>query len=156
MRRSVPVLAALATLAFAGAAMAQSLTVRIDQAARVALPATARDVMIGNPAIADVSVIDGRNLVVVGKGYGATNLIVVDGRGRTILDREIVVSAVDDGRISFFRGPDVHNYACSPRCERTPMPGERTQPYDDFEKPYIGYGNRAGTAAAAGARSPGE
>jgi len=156
MRRSISVLAALATLAAAGAAQAQNLTVRIDQAARVPLSSTARDVLIGNPAIADVSVIDGRNLVVVGKGYGATNLIVVDGRGRTILDRQIVVSAVDDGRISFFRGTDIHNYTCAPRCERTPMPGEPSPPYDEFEKPYTSYNNRANNAAAAGARTSGQ
>ena len=125
MRRLLVLLTAVTTLVSASVAWAQGMPVRIDQATRVTLSASARDVFIGNPSVADVTVIDGRNLLVMGKAYGVTNIVVLDARGRTILDRQIVVSASDDGRVSFYRGPDVYNYACSPRCERTPMPGER-------------------------------
>jgi len=152
MRRSLALFAALAVLTTSGAALAQGLPVRIDQAARVALPATARDVIIGNPSVADVTIIDGRNLMVMGKAYGVTNIVVLDARGRTILDRQIVVSASDEGRVSFFRGPDVYNYACSPRCERTPMPGERDSGqgvYSQWSGPYTAYPDRAEAAAAA-------
>src|SRR3990167_8066940 len=135
MRRLLALLTAVTMLASSGVAWAQGLPVRIDQATRVALSAPARDVFIGNPSVADVTVIDGRNLLVMGKAYGVTNIVVLDARGRTILDRQIVVSASDDGRISFFRGPDVYNYACSPRCERTPMPGEREGVYSQWSGP---------------------
>ena len=152
MRRSIPLIAVLAALAAAGAARAQSLPVRIDQVTRVTLPAPARDIVIGNPSVADVTVIDGRNLLVMGRVYGVTNLVVFDGAGRTILDRQIVVSASDEGRVSFYRGPDVHNYACAPRCERTPMPGERDSGqgvYSQWAGPYDAYPDRAQGAAAA-------
>ena len=56
-----------------GAASAQTMTVRIDQSARVTLPTTARDVIVGNPSIADVAVLDGRNILVLGRGYGVTS-----------------------------------------------------------------------------------
>ena len=125
MRRLLALLTAFTTLASSGIAWAQGLPVRIDQATRVSLSAPARDVFIGNPSVADVMVVDGRNLLVMGKAYGVTNIVVLDAAGRTILDRQIVVSASDAGRVSFYRGPDVYNYACAPRCERTPMPGER-------------------------------
>jgi hypothetical protein len=152
MRRFFGLLAALSALAFSGSAMAQGLPVRIDQATRVTLSAPARDVVIGNPSVADVTIIDGRNLLVMGKAYGVTNLVVLDARGRTILDRQIIVSASDDGRVSFYRGPDVYNYACSPRCERTPMPGERDTGqgvYGQWAGPYTAYPERAQGAAAA-------
>ncbi len=152
MRRPLALLAALAVLATSAPAVAQGMPVRIDQATRVTLAAPARDVFIGNPAVADVTIIDGRNLLVLGKSYGVTNIVVLDARGRTILDRQIVVSAVDDGRVSFFRGPDVYNYACSPRCERTPMPGERDSGsgvYSQWSGPYTTYSDRANAAAAA-------
>ncbi|MDP1630963.1 MAG: pilus assembly protein N-terminal domain-containing protein [Caulobacter sp.] len=155
MTRIFALFAAVTTLAAAGAAWGQSLPVRIDQASRVTLSATARDVVIGNPSVADVTVIDGRNLLVMGKAYGVTNLVVLDARGRTILDRQIVVSASDDGRISFYRGPDVYNYSCSPRCERTPMPGERDSGqgvYGQWAGPYSDY---PGRAEAAGAKPSG-
>ena len=112
-----PIAVLTAALAFAGAAQAQSLTVRLDQATRVALAGTARDVVIGNPAVADVSVLDGRNLVLTGKSAGVTSLLVIDGVGRTILDRKVVVVASDDGQVSFYRGRQLQGYACTPRCE---------------------------------------
>lgn len=152
MRRPLALLAALAVLTSGAPALAQGLPVRIDQASRITLPAAARDVVIGNPSVADVTIIDGRNLLVMGKSYGVTNIVVLDARGRTILDRQIVVSASDDGRVSFFRGPDVYNYACSPRCERTPMPGERDSGsgvYSQWSGPYTTYPDRAAAAAAA-------
>lgn len=152
MRRLPGPIAAFLALVAAGAAHAQSLPVRIDEAARVALPAPARDVVIGNPAVADVTIIDGRNLLIMGRGYGVTNLVVLDAGGRTILDRQIVVSASDAGRVSFYRGPDVYNYACAPRCERTPMPGERDNGqgvYSQWSAPYTDYPKRSEDAAAS-------
>ncbi len=152
MRRILSLVIAVATLAVALPAIAQSLPIRIDQAARVGLSGTARDVIIGNPAVADVTVIDGRNLIITGKGYGITNLLVLDGRGRTILDRQIVVSSSDDGRVTMYRGPDLFNYSCAPRCERTPMPGESDTAYQESSAPYTA----AAARSAAAARPQGE
>lgn len=119
MRRTFRLLAAFSvTLTWAAAAQAQSISVKVDQAMRVSLGGVARDVVIGNPAVADVTVLDRRTLVVLGKGPGVTNLVVVDARGRTLIDREIVVGGGDEGRVSYFRGGGVQTYACSPRCER--------------------------------------
>src|SRR3990167_7372059 len=96
--------AGLALLATASQAGAPTLSVPIDQSARLLLPPGARDVMIGNPAIADLNVIDGRSVVVLGKGYGVTNLLVIDALGRTVLERQIVVSGPNSGRVSVIRG----------------------------------------------------
>ncbi len=152
MRRPLALFAALAVLTTGGVALAQGVPVRIDQTSRVTLSAPARDVFIGNPSVADVTIIDGRNLLILGKSYGVTNLVVLDARGRTILDRQIVVAAADDGRVSFYRGADVYNYSCSPRCERTPMPGERDSGsgvYSQWAPPYTSYTDRAAAAASA-------
>ncbi len=149
MRRFLSLAAALFVVSAAAPAVAQSLPIRIDQAARVTLSATARDVIIGNPAVADVTVLDGRTLVVTGKGYGITNLMVVDGVGRTILDRQIIVSANDEGRITMYRGPDIYNYACAPRCERTPMPGEKDATYQQSAAPFTASVQRAAGAATS-------
>lgn len=111
-------LAAIALSLVAGAAAAEALQVPIDQSARVRLSGPAQDVVVANPAVADVNMLDARNLVVLGKQYGVTNLIVVDGLGRTILDRNIVVVAPPEGRMSFYRGGEVRTYACAPDCER--------------------------------------
>lgn len=119
MRRLLSLAVLLTALSAAGSAAAQSLQAQLDQATRVQLSATARDVVIGNPLIADVTVIDGRNLLITGKSYGITNLLVIDGRGRTILDRQVVVSAGNDGLVSIYRGSGLQEYACSTRCQST-------------------------------------
>lgn len=128
MRRSVfrlsaPAVAAALLLAAAGSALAAAagaLNVHMDQSVRISLRAPATSVVVGNPAIADVSVIDARTLLVLGKGYGITNLVVMDQGGRVLFNREIVVSAGDAGRVSIWRGASSTSYACSPRCEREP------------------------------------
>jgi len=114
--RRIALLAIAATLA-AWPALAETLTVRLDQSVRVRLQTPARDVIVGNPAVADVTVLDSRSVVVLGKGYGVTNLLVVDRAGRTILNRDIVVSA-PEASVSVFRGPVMSSYACSSLCER--------------------------------------
>lgn len=117
MRRLIPGLTAVAFLA--SPAMAQTLPVRVDQAVRVALSAPAKDVAVGNPAIADVMVLDERNILVLGKGYGTTNVVALDRGGRLILDRVVVVSAADAGKVTVFKGTSASQYACAPRCEVT-------------------------------------
>lgn len=140
---------------------AGSFAVPVDQSAVVALPAGAQSVMIGNPAIADVNMLDTRTAVVLGRGYGVTNLLVIDARGRTLMDRQIVVSSPDVNRISIFRRssdtqrPDVSNFSCSPRCERTPMPGETDTEFSRYNGPYTAASARASEARMSGAAKVG-
>lgn len=124
MRRMLLATLAAAACAAPAAAGPAPLVVRMDQATRVMLSRPARDVVIANPLIADVTVLDSRSLVVLGKAVGTTSLLVVDPAGRTVADRQIIVSASDDGRMSFYRGPGgVLDFACSPRCGRVVPPG---------------------------------
>ncbi|MDP3175277.1 MAG: pilus assembly protein N-terminal domain-containing protein [Phenylobacterium sp.] len=124
--RRLALLAVAATLA-AQPAFAETFAVRLDQSARIRLSAPARDVIVGNPGIADVSMIDSRNVVVLGKAYGMTNLIVVDRAGRTILERDLVVTA-PEASVSIFRGPQMVSYACSSLCERVGPPAAASTP----------------------------
>lgn len=123
----IGLVAAFAGLASASQAAGPTLSVPIDQSARVSLPVGTRDVMIGNPAIADVNVLDQRSAVVLGKGYGVTNLLVIDQLGRTVMERQIVVSAPNLGRVSVIRGPRIDDYACASGCERTTPAGGATE-----------------------------
>src|SRR5437773_11666099 len=99
LMRLLPIAVLLAALTPA-AALAESLAVNIDQAARVTLSRPAHDVMVGNPEIADVTILDARHLMITGKVYGVTNLMVADTTGRTIFSRQLVVSAPDANRVS--------------------------------------------------------
>lgn len=132
MRGSAPGLFSALTLALvaSSASAASMMVVPMDQSASVALPRGTRDVLIGNPAIADVNVLDPSKAVVLGKGYGVTNMIVVDQLGRTVMERQIVVTA-PEGRVSVIRGPKIEEYACAGGCERE----QRKAPAADSAKP---------------------
>jgi hypothetical protein len=100
------------------AALAASLGVPLNQSVLVSLPAPAHNVFLGNPTVADVAMSDQRHVVVTGKAGGVTNLIVTDERGRTIFDRQIVVSTSAGDRVSLINGGNVISYACAPSCEQ--------------------------------------
>lgn len=104
-----------------GPALAATLSVPLNHSVRLGLSGSAASVVIGNPAIADVTVVDSRTLFLSGKGVGSTDVAVVDGLGRTIYSAEVAVSSPRAGRVSVYRGGAKEtartDMACSPRCE---------------------------------------
>jgi len=59
-------------------APAADVTVIMDQAKLMRLPDRVATIVIGNPMIADASLQPGGLMVITGKGYGLTNLMVLD------------------------------------------------------------------------------
>ena len=141
--------------AAAAAQVAQALTVPVDESAIVRTTAPIGSVMVSNPSIADVTVVDARRVAVLGRSYGMTNLIVLDRMGRPIMQQRVSVAPAQSGRVSLYRGPLVYNFGCSPRCERTPMPGEEKSVYESFASSYKDYDQRAKSdATPSGSSSP--
>ncbi|WP_298159378.1 pilus assembly protein N-terminal domain-containing protein [Brevundimonas sp.] len=97
-------------------AWAQTLNVEIDRSARIGLTGSAASVIVGNPAIADVTVVDANTLFVTGKGYGVTEVVAVDGVGRTIFQGEIVVTGGSTGSVRVWRGAQATEMACAASC----------------------------------------
>lgn len=99
------------------AAQSASLNVDIDQARRVQLRGAAASVIVGNPQIADVTVVDANTLYITGKGYGVTEVVAVDPLGRTVFQSQVVVTAGDGGgRVRVWRGPAATEMACASSC----------------------------------------
>ncbi|MDZ4364615.1 pilus assembly protein N-terminal domain-containing protein [Brevundimonas sp.] len=119
--RLAAILSATALMATAGVACAQSrpLSVQIDQSARVQLRAPAGSVIVGNPQIADVTVVDANTLFITGKGYGVTEIVAVDALGRTVFQSQVVVSAGDTGNVRVWRGAQATEMACGASCSPT-------------------------------------
>lgn len=114
--RTVSALAAAALLGAAGAAQAQSLNVEIDRSSRISLRGQAASVIVGNPAIADVTVVDANTLFVTGKGYGVTEVVAVDALGRTLYQGEVVVTGGSTGSVRVWRGAQATEMACAASC----------------------------------------
>lgn len=117
-RPILPLLAAAALLVLPAAAAAQSrpLNVDIDQSTRVQLRGPAGSVIVGNPNIADVTVVDANTLFITGKGYGVTEVVAVDVLGRTVFQSQVVVTAGDSGRVRVWRGAQPTEMACASTC----------------------------------------
>jgi Flp pilus assembly secretin CpaC len=120
--RLVAVLAAAAVVLSPaiGTAQSGSLNVGIDQAQRVQLRGPAGSVIVGNPAIADVTVVDSNTLYITGKGYGVTEIVAVDTIGRTVFQSQIIVTdGAGSGRVRVWRGGQATEMACAASCSPT-------------------------------------
>ncbi|WP_287104186.1 pilus assembly protein N-terminal domain-containing protein, partial [Brevundimonas sp.] len=84
--------------------------------ARVQLRGAAASVIVANPQIADVTVVDANTLFIVGKGYGVTEVVAVDGVGRTLFQREIVVTGGSTGSVRVWRGAQATEMTCGASC----------------------------------------
>lgn len=94
-----------------------TIHVFIDQTQMLSLKRPAGSLIIGNPAIAAVAIHDDRTLLLTGRKFGSTNLIVLDEMGRTIHTSQI---AVDENRggsdLTIARGSQTQTYSCASRC----------------------------------------
>ena len=100
-----------------GTAQSASLNVEIDQAQRVQLRGPAGSVIVGNPAIADVTVVDSNTLYITGKGYGVTEIVAVDAIGRTVFQSQVVVTdGAGAGRVRVWRAGQATEMACAASC----------------------------------------
>jgi Flp pilus assembly secretin CpaC len=105
------------TAAYAAPASSGTLEVVMNQAKIVKLSSPADTIVIGNPLIADASVQDATTVVLTGKGFGVTNLVVLDAQGNPIVDEQVVVSRQDTDTVRVYRRADVQTLSCTPRCE---------------------------------------
>ena len=123
-RRSPSILALLLTLAIVGGPTAagaaeEVLQVNLDQAKIARLPEGTATLVIGNPIVADVTMLKGSGaMVVTGKGFGDTNLIALDAQGN-VLDEKTVRVVPTASTLLVQRGMDRESYSCAPQCVPT-------------------------------------
>jgi hypothetical protein len=108
--------------------------VAMDQARIVAFAKPVKTVFIGNPAIADVTMIDPRHAFVLGKTFGVTNLIAIDADGTPVTNQQVTVLNAG-AAVTVNRGADQFNYMCtSVHCETMPRPGDPKPYFDNTEQ----------------------
>lgn len=113
-------------------ARADSVTVNVDQARLLKLPARVTTIVIGNPLIADATLQSGGILVVTGKGYGSTNLLALDRSGRVIMSKTVrVLGPIGDNLVVVYRGTERESYSCAPECQPRITLGDSTAYFKD-------------------------
>ncbi|MDP2355313.1 MAG: pilus assembly protein N-terminal domain-containing protein [Beijerinckiaceae bacterium] len=97
----------------------ESIQLVLNKAKVLQLPANASTVVVGNPAVADVTIVRRtKYMVLTGKGFGETNLIALDSQGRSVGESVIRVSASTNSMI-VQRGMERETWDCTPRCQPT-------------------------------------
>jgi hypothetical protein len=88
---------------------------------------------------------------VLGKRFGATNLIALNGEKKLIENDLVTVSAQHAAAMTVFRGRDTYNYVCTSfHCETRPVPGDPTTYFSNVEQEANAHDETATKVAGAG------
>lgn len=98
---------------------AAELVVKYDQSQLLRVARPVSEIIIGNPTIADISVQSKKLLVVTGKSFGRTNMILLDAERNVIQESKIVVLQDQSQIVNLRRGVARESYNCAPRCNPT-------------------------------------
>ncbi|HXE25738.1 MAG TPA: pilus assembly protein N-terminal domain-containing protein [Roseiarcus sp.] len=145
---------AAAFLVAAGATPARAgtgvIAVTLDQAKVAQLPQDTATLIVGNPMIADVTMLKNNNaMVITGKGYGQTNLIAIDAAGSVIDERQVQVRP-SKSVLVLQSGSSRMSYACNPDCMPSVQLGDDDKAFkDEGDQISARNGYAAGGAATA-------
>jgi hypothetical protein len=123
-RSTRPLLLALTALLGAGpAAAATDMVVQLNESQHVHLAGTVANVVVSNPAIADVAVVDSHSVVILAHGFGIAEITVTDRAGHDLLDSRVIVPD-PVGRVTLYRGVEATNFQCATRCQAAGTPAD--------------------------------
>ena len=128
--RALAALAAFAAFA-ANSAQAEEIWLTIDQVRPYELEKPAGQIVVGNPAIADLTVSDKQRILLYGKAPGLTNMYIFDDDGAVIDNLMVRVRATTSGMLTMHRGPARTTYNCSSQCEATITVGDDQSSFRD-------------------------
>lgn len=147
--------AILAVLLASSPAYAQSVLVHLDEAKILKFNQPASSIIVGNPAVADITVQDDQSALLFGKAPGSTNILVLDASGRQVQNIRVQVAAPSTGLLVLQRGLLTASYTCAGRCSPTPQIGDDPQGFQSATQQIQTRLQSAVSAAEAGASTDG-
>ena len=121
-----------ALVLMSGSAFAGNVTLAMDQVRIVTFKTPFKAVSVGNPLIADATVIDETHVFLTGKEFGTTNLVAVDDEGNQVAEELITVTTQQGAMVTLTRGPTQSTLTCNAgRCDVRPTPGDEKLRYQD-------------------------
>ena len=102
--------------------MAENIRVDLDYARVIKLDRAVSRVIIGNADLADAAVSDSQTIVLTGKRFGTTNLVILDKDGNAIVDERVLVSLETKNTVREYRQDERHVLTCTPDCENLDLP----------------------------------
>ena len=155
MRRILLAATFLASAGYADAApKGDGVALALDEVHTLTFKNPIATVYVGNPAIADVTMIDARHAFVQGKSYGRTNIVALNHDNAQVFNTQVTVTGGESsGTVILNRGAQRITLNCAGgRCEPTPMPGDDQKAYDTENSQVTSHQSAARSMAAADAK----
>lgn len=114
-----------------GAAEPTKVTVKADQAKLLALSGDPKTVVVGNPVYADVSIKQGM-IVVHGRHFGTTNVLILDSGGNELGNFELQVVRDSSHNVTVYKAGSAFSYSCTPACEGALQVGDNATHYESI------------------------
>jgi Pilus formation protein N terminal region len=114
-------------------ALEETLVVTIDQARVINVPTGTEALIVGNAAIADVTLLkQGATMIITGKGFGETNFIALDAAGNPLA--QSLIRVVGGNALIVQRGMGRQSYSCAPQCLPIVKLGDDAEYFKDVAK----------------------
>jgi Flp pilus assembly secretin CpaC len=94
------------------------LRVYMNHARVLKLDRPVAKVIIGNSTVADATVADPMTIVLTGRSFGTTNLVLLDKDGSAIADERVLVSIDEGNTVRVYRQTERSILSCTPNCEQ--------------------------------------
>ena len=109
--------AAAPELNLVSTAKAQPLEVQKSHAKVYRVSRPAGTVIVGDPNIVKATMQDLKTLILTGKEYGSTNIIVLDTDGQPMIDELVIVQSNQESSVNVFTQTQVTTIACGKVCQ---------------------------------------
>ncbi|MCP5085109.1 MAG: hypothetical protein GY948_25785 [Alphaproteobacteria bacterium] len=151
---------ALASLGTATSAQAGAdVKVPVDQARIVELAGDPGTVIVGNPTIADVTLRNGNLMIIQGKAYGETNIIVLSPDGEQIANMDVIVQTRNKNALSIYSSAGRRSFRCHPFCEGEVNTGDNKAFFEQIAEQNVGKikaAKKSGSTSSGGGGGGGE
>ncbi|GKX33136.1 MAG: hypothetical protein MnENMB40S_07540 [Rhizobiaceae bacterium MnEN-MB40S] len=114
---SIILVALFTGIAPAQAAADDNIRVEVDYARVIKLDQPVSKVIIGNADIADAAVADSKTIILTGKSFGTTNIVILDEQGQALVDERVLVSLENYNTLQVFRQTEREVLSCTPACQ---------------------------------------
>jgi Flp pilus assembly secretin CpaC len=94
------------------------LRVNMDHARILKLDRPVSKVIVGNSQVADATVADPKTIVLTGRSFGTTNIVLLDANDNAIVDQRILVSIDEGNTVRVYRQTERSVLSCTPACEQ--------------------------------------
>lgn len=131
-------------------AHAEQIWLTMDQVRPYKLDTPASSIVVGNPAIADVTVQDNESLLLFGKGPGLTNIFIFDEAGEPKKNLIVRVRSHGTNMLTFHHGSARTTYNCTSNCEATVTVGDDPETFAAVSTQVVNKFKQAATAGATG------